>query len=571
MAVIAGAPGRERFLNFLEDACPALLIFGVAEAPSVGSAVQWLTQGSMSARQGSRSAGLSFTLPQAGQTFSHQLAGIRFDSEEGTVWTGLQVSPGSAATTPIMLQGGRAVFAHQRRGACSIFVLTDLPLPDVHEKLPPGHDLGGLYERLIPPLIFLRYAFGKACWHGVTRTARVIIDDPLLRRRYGYLDFERLAASMRTIGFGTTVAFIPWNYRRTSVSMQATFGGKGSPLSVCVHGCDHTGNEFGIEDGETLSQKAQLAMQRMAAHESRTRIPFDRIMVFPQGRFSTAAGAALRAKGYVAAVNTTCFPTDAGNLSLSVGEFLRPAIQVRGFPIFKRHYPGRLIDFAFDFFLGKPALIVEHHAYFRDGGRALERFVGELQRIEPAVSWPSLEDQLTRSCFVRARAKSEIDVHFATREFHLKNVSQGTIRYRMSKPEPDPTLIDRILVDGTCVPFDVVDGDVCFEVDAAPGRAMRVDIVDRSYPARPVSRGSRRYGARVGLRRILSEVRDEGEARHPVLARRVTRIARALGGRRLGPREGTGLNSSPALALSPCCITVTTVTPLTPVRSAPCP
>jgi hypothetical protein len=36
-----------------------------------------------------------------------------------------------------------------------------------------------------------------------------------------------------------------------------------------------------------------------------------------------------------------------------------------GFPLFGRRYPRSLLPFALDLFMGKPALIAEHHEYFR--------------------------------------------------------------------------------------------------------------------------------------------------------------------------------------------------------------
>jgi hypothetical protein len=406
--------------------------------------------------------------------------------------------------------------------------LVDLPIPDVHERVSSERGIEAVYERLTPLLIFLRHSFGNTEWHGPERTARVIIDDPLLRRRYGFLDFEQLTRSMDATGYGTTLAFIPWNYRRTSARRASTFNGERSNISVCVHGCDHTRNEFGIRDEESLSQRAKLAIQRMEAHERRTRIPFEKIMVFPQGRFSEEAVGALRASGYLAAVNSTCCPT-GGEPTPTVGDCLRPALQFRGFPVFQRHYPRRLIDYAVDLFLGKPVLIVEHHEYFRDGGQRLERLVEELRALEPGLTWPTLTSQLTRSCFVKRRSDGEVDVQFYTRTFHLRNSSPRAIRYVLSKPEPDPSVIHQVRAGGDSIPFCVQDAGVRFEVEIAAGATARIEIEDREHPSRPAFHGSVSYGASVRLRRILSELRDEGTARHPKPTRALMRLAGALG------------------------------------------
>jgi hypothetical protein len=527
LAAIRRSDSIERIRNFLRTVCDDTLIFGLAGSASDNDALGWLIPDGVSVRPG-EGRDSSFRFPRQARAFSRQLADVTFQTASAASLPRLLLSPQRGDGAGILLQGEAPVFAHFRTAGSSLFVLADLPIPDVHERLSPDRGLEDVYERLTPPLIFLRHSFGNTEWHGAERTARVIIDDPLLRKRYGFLDVEQLTKSMNAIGYGTTLAFIPWYYRRTSARLASTFNGEHSNISVCVHGCDHTRNEFGIRDEDSLSRLARLAIQRMEAHERRTRIPFEKIMVFPQGRFSEEAVGALRASGYVAAVNSTCFPT-GGEPAPTVGDCLRPAIQFRGFPVFHRHYPRRLIDYAVDLFLGKPVLIVEHHDYFRDGGHRLERLVEDLRALEPGLTWPTLTHQLTRSCFVKRRSEGEMDVQFYTRTFHLRNTSPRAMRYLLSKPEPDPSVIHQVRAEGVSVPFCVQEAGVRFQVDVDAGTTARIEIEDREHPPRPAFQGSMSYGARVGLRRILSELRDEGPARHPTPTRALMRLAGALG------------------------------------------
>ena len=537
LATIRRSDSIERVRNFLGTVCDEMLVFGAGSA-SDNDALGWLIPDGVSVRQG-EGHDFSFTFPRQARSFSRQLAGVTFSAADPAPLPRLGLSPQRWDGAGILLQGGAPIFAHFRAGGCSVFVLVDLPIPDVHERLSLNRGIEDVYERLTPLLIFLRHSFGNTEWHGAERTARVIIDDPLLRKRYGFLDFEQLTRSMDAIGYGTTLAFIPWNHRRTSARLAPTFNGEHSNISVCVHGCDHTRNEFGIPDEASLSQRAKLAIQRMEAHERRTRIPFEKIMVFPQGRFSEEAVGALRATGYLAAVNSNCFPT-GGEPVPTVGDCLRPAVQFRGFPVFQRHYPRRLIDYAVDLFLGKPALIVEHHEYFRDGGHRLERLVEELRALDPGLTWPTLTSQLTRSCFVKRRSEGEMDVEFYTRTFHLQNSSPRVMRYVLSKPEPDPTVIHQVRAGGVSIPFCVQDAGVRFEVEIDAGATATIEIEDRERPLRPVFQGSMSYGARVRLRRILSELRDEGPARHPKPTRALMRLAGALGVRQLSALHGDG-------------------------------
>ena len=497
----------EQFKTCLRDRCDDLFVFGVTNEGSHRQAVEWLTGNAISTQVIDTETGRVSIAVEA-RALSHQLAGSVFDVGDKTPSSGLRLCTESQA---IMLKGDVPLFAQIKSDwGGRIFVLTDVVMPDVRQKVSATRDMRDVYVQLIAPMIFLRGAFGDVCWHGTESTAHVIIDDPLLKSRYGCIEFDRLGRSAREIGYRVTVAFIPWNYCRTSERMASTFNADVSNLSVCIHGCDHIGDEFGIRDRTVLTQKARLAVRRMEAQRSRTGISFERVMVFPQGRFSTEAVDALREGGYVAAVDSGCIPTDADGRAPTVGELLRPAIQFHGFPVFKRHYPRRLSDFAMDLFLGRPVLVVEHHGYFRDGGVSLEDLVMRLRTIAPDVKWSTLTSQLTRSCLERMQSDRASEVRFFTREFHLQNRFEHGMHYRLWKEEPDPTRVVAVVAGGRSVPFEIRGGVLSLEVALDAKGSTMIEIKDREAATLPGFRASRGYGCGVRVRRVLSEMRDEG-------------------------------------------------------------
>jgi hypothetical protein len=422
------------------------------------------------------------------------------------------------------------MFVRIDRGPWQVFILAGPPLLDLDEPLSRDHELQGHYDRLIPILIFLRHCFRESCWHGPEPTARLIIDDPLLTERYGFLDYGVLLKSMQRSNYGTSIAFIPWNCWRTSRRDAERVLSGTSNLSICIHGCDHTNKEFEAQVPTLLGRRAGLALQRMESQRKRTGAGFEKVMVFPQGRFSTAAIAALRANNYLAAVNTTCFPTNIGPDDLKVRDLLRPTVtRYNGFPIFQRRYPRRLFDFAFDLFLGRPALLVEHHEYFINGCGALEDFVSELTRLEPALSWPTLEVQLVRSCLKRSLSDGSVEVQFFTRRFQLATRERGPGRFLLSKYEPDSAAIQRVLVDGTGMPFSFENGFLKLEVQVDhPGQVLNIEIADREQPKPQASGFGIVHNTGVLLRRGLSEFRDNTLARHGVLLKIAKGVARAL-------------------------------------------
>ena len=115
----------------------------------------------------------------------------------------------------------------------------------------------------------------------------------------------------------------------------------------------------------------QLATARMLEHQRRTGVPFDRIMVFPQGRFSNAAMLALKKNGYLGAVNTEAAPVDGPLTS--------------NFPFFLRYKPEEALKCDCE-----PLFIVIHHEYFKDGYNRLTDFIDAVNAQQKTIKWDSV-------------------------------------------------------------------------------------------------------------------------------------------------------------------------------------
>jgi hypothetical protein len=219
--------------------------------------------------------------------------------------------------------------------------------------------------------------------------ACLIIDDPLLSRlKYGCLDYTRLLEEMKVHKFFTEIAFIPWNYRRSDSKTARLFADNTEYYGICVHGCDHSGNEFGGENYEEFCDLASTALWRMDQHKELTGLTYDPVMVFPQGRFSSVAIQAIRDSGYHAAFNSTLKATNARELPAV--EFQKPAtVAYHGFPLFLRRYPKNRSGILQDLASGRPIILVEHHGTFRNGYKALTDVVDWINGLAD-VRWKSL-------------------------------------------------------------------------------------------------------------------------------------------------------------------------------------
>lgn len=220
--------------------------------------------------------------------------------------------------------------------------------------------------------------------------ACLIIDDPLIRPRYGCLDYAMLLRHMREHDFFTEIAFIPWNYRRSNPRTVRLFADNPDRLAICVHGCNHTKNEFGKGSYEELSSLAATALWRMEQHQRITGLPFDPVFVFPQGCFSSIAVRALKEQGYSAAFNSTLRATDMA--AEPIHERRSAAcLDYHGFPILLRQYPKNRTQIAEDAASGRPILIVEHHDTFRNGYKEITDFIDWINRLGN-VRWCSLSE-----------------------------------------------------------------------------------------------------------------------------------------------------------------------------------
>ena len=201
--------------------------------------------------------------------------------------------------------------------------------------------------------------------------ASIIIDDPLLRENYGFLNFQKLLNLMDKHNFFTTIAFIPFNFNRTDKKIATLFRERQDRFGLCVHGCDHSKGEFGKTDCNYLDKKVRLATARMIEHEKRTGIPFDKIMVFPQGIFSNEALEVLKKNNYWAAINTEAIPVN-GCISSD-------------FPFFLRYNPDEVIDnFA------SPIFITLHHDFFKDGYGKIVDLIEILKARYKNIRWGSV-------------------------------------------------------------------------------------------------------------------------------------------------------------------------------------
>jgi hypothetical protein len=378
----------------------------------------------------------------------------------------------------------------------------------------------------VPLIFFLKWAFRGTVWHQGETSACLIVDDPPLKRRYGFLDFREALDLMRRHNFTTTIAFIPWNWHRTHPRTLGLFQSHPKHFSVVVHGCDHTSGEFAERSTALLNRKTQTSTQRMEQFQQRAAIQSDRVMVFPQGRFSPETPRVLKLNGFAAAVNTEVAPAERAANETTIADLWNVAIMRYGTsPIFTRRYPNHGIEnFAFDGLLGKPCLIAAHHDVFRDHARNLVDLVTRLNSLRWNLVWRPLGEALRHSFTVRHLDDGTTVVRMFAGSLLLDNPDAVTRKTLLLKEEGDRDCVQAVLVNGAPVEFSVEDGYMRARLTALPGEKTAVGVVYRNTLESIPHQDGSRTRIKVAAKRYLSEFRDNYLSRNEFIYQSAHRL-----------------------------------------------
>jgi len=454
------------------------------------------------------------TFPEAGKCFSRELCSqtIARTSKKGLT---LRMRE-AAKITPVMDLNGFPSFAHLHLGLADAFVWSTTAIFDVRRPLRAEIEFELASDEYVPAIVFLRAAFGDRCWHNPNAGAGMIIDDPLLKKRYGLIDFEKLLHSARAHAYHVTLAFIPWNQWRSRAREVKLFLEYSDCFGICAHGCDHTRNEYGIADYDGLLRKNYVAQERMDRHGRRTGLESEPLMVCPQEKYSLEAMQAFsNGRQFLGLVCTACMPRNQASPRVSGADLLMPAQDsLFGFPVFKRHYWRDMSVFAMALFLGKPAILVEHHEFFRDGPIGAEEFVRRVAELRPDLEWKPLAETIMRTHARRRLARGDQEVRFFTDRFILDHQIEEPTKYILSRRVPEDSMVDYVLIRAEKVAFTREDGFVRFTIRAQHPETIPVHVeVTPIRPSEPYPKGIT-YHTSVALRRGLSELRDNVVSRN---------------------------------------------------------
>jgi hypothetical protein len=499
---------RSWFERLLDE---SRFIFAYGFTPIDGESpeLKWLTEGALALVTSINAAGFTVHSDVTYGNFPVSGKSCSVGTRPITVFSDTVRPPGLEL---YLTANGQPFFASVTRGRSLLFLLAEAELVDIDKVLSPELSLRSWYAQLIAITIFLRSALGTWCWTSSVTAATFILDDPYLKKRYGFVNYEALLSEVDRTKSAVTVAFIPYNYRRSDLQTVALLSRYSDRFSIAVHGCDHTRGEFASADEEGLAGTAACALERMEAHTGRTGMPFDKVMIFPLGQFSTKAICALKRCGFAAVVNTTPWPVDYRVTPLTIRDLLDVTVtRYESFPIFLRRYPQDIFDYAFDALFQKPLLAVEHHGFFRHGCAPFAKLVSDLSALSPNLAWMPLGRTLTASSVFKRIGDGKIAVRHFAPMLRFKNPTPASLSLALEKPQQDG-LVEAVLVGNQKVPFEIDSGLLRYTAKLGPSEELRVAVLSRLAP-RTGRRQSWKNRVKASFRRILSDVRDNHLAR----------------------------------------------------------
>jgi len=501
---------NEELLFFLLNRLNFMLVYSLYPSEFHNNAINFLTSGSFTSLSSFDSDNYQYKITDKARYICNQLSGFSFGPiDKNNDFKFNITEPESALLNRIIFINNQPFFALLKKGRCQIFLVANKTIKNINDPISYSWSIKKYFSSLVPTIIFLRYAFGDACWHNKQNYANFIIDDPVLKNKYGFLDYKKLLAVEDHCNTSTTIAFIPWNYKRTRSETANLFMQRPDRFSLSVHGCDHTKSEFASINPAELNKKIMIATFRMKAHEKMHRVPYDKVMIFPQGIFTTGSMKMLKSNNYLAAVNTTPFPVDGKAENLKIYDFLDIAVtKYHNFPLFVRRYPGELFDFAFDLFIGKPCFIVEHHGYFKDGYEKFTSFINQINELSKNIQWKGLGEIIQHTTLFKTSDDGSIYCKIFGNEAVIRNDSDFTQRYKIFKKESKCVPIAKIMINNKAIKYKINDSKIILSFQIKPKTYVVIRVLYKNNFPLINSQNKPIYFIRAASRRYLSEFRD---------------------------------------------------------------
>jgi hypothetical protein len=438
------------------------------------------------------------------------LINLKLAGKIGLPSSGFELSRGEQKADTIIGIGEHAILVRLSIAGSEIYLCSEARFANPDAPLGAWPTLSSCLSGILPLLLFVRKVAGGDCWLPVQSFACVTIDDPPLRKEYGYLNYKDLLDGIRRFPMHASCGVIPWDYRRSQPDVTRLFAENPEKLSIAYHGCDHIKGEFSRQAPGFLAHQVATARERMEVHRSVTGLHCDDVMIFPQHSYSPNAIPILLNGGFLAATTGNINPVNSEH-PLTLGDLMNPAVS--GFcdwPIFSRTYANQESEILLYSILGKPIIICVHHDAFRCGYEWLEEFGMIVGRISPSVEWVGLEKMATGCCLARKSASSDgPEIRFFARRFRFGNELESRKCFRFTKRESSPDTIVKVTCASRECSWKWSEGVLIIEKELERCATIELDVFYTPTEENTLRPNGFVYEFGVWTRRRLSVIRDQ--------------------------------------------------------------
>jgi len=486
-----------------------LLVYGLRPSAFHDAFVAALSNGKLDAVRSLNDDSYCYEMSKTGEPVCGAFSGISFGPVNPSNDHVLAMSGECKDIEVLISINDQPFMATASLGSAKAWFVASRDVVDLHANIGSA-PLAEYFSSFLPFAMALRHAAGEDCWRPNKSVACVVIDDPLLRKNYGFLNFESLLTLCTQYNFHSTIAFIPHNFARNSAQITRMFRENPKRLSICFHGNDHTNAELATTDRDRIERMVAIAKDRIEQHEHISGLACDNVMVFPQGKFSTEAMSVLRANNFDAAVNTTPYPYQSFT-QLTIAEVAQPAVtRYEQFPLFLRRSSREIQpqDVAFNLFFGRPILIGEHHDIFKDP-QPLLQLVSTFNSMAPQIEWCSIGEVVSRSVLIRKECAHAYQVCAYSGRVQISNEAQTERKHVVhwgTAFRGDE--LEAVAVDG--VRCDAEHGKTVLpnvSLTVLPGTSRTCTLIHQDSKM-SMSKFDWRWTAKAIFRRRLSEFRD---------------------------------------------------------------
>ncbi|GEM_PF-671100 len=469
----------------------------VSEITENNSELSNLTSGEVTGAYIPSNKGYKYFITNNLPDVSRQFSGQTIETQNNANDFALNITPG-ATQTVVIINGGSSpesiypVFARYRQGNGSIFLQSTKINSNLNQSRlwqlyyafrSPGmqYETYQDFSRLVPLLIFMRYAAGEETWHSKQNYANLTLDDPPLIQPFWGMSYTNnfytdLLPNMKSHNFHTTIAFVPKNYLTSQASVTQLFRDNPNYYSLAVHGNDHLCPELpSLAGQDELQRRAKEALWRMTEHERLTGVPFGKEMVFPCEQFDMESLKALKYAGFLSTVNGKDVPLDAVRPIYWDYGMYQAELDYNNFA----NVPRMGIEWStplHELFIGRPLLVFDHPAFFQTGMHAFNNWANQFNAIAGGLEWRSLDYITKRLYLEKTNDDQSISVKFYTGNVIVKNAYSTDKLFRFIKKETLDLPITTVKANGIQLPFTFENGLLQFEVTIPAGQESEITL-----------------------------------------------------------------------------------------------